>query len=380
MPFQIIRNDITRVEADAIVNTANPHPVIGTGTDAAVYKAAGEEQLLAERKKIGEIPVGQAAVTSAFNLPARYIIHTVGPKWIDGTYGEEAALRSCYNESLKLAESLSCESIAFPLLAAGNYGFPKDLALKTATTVIYDFLMEHDMMVYLVVFDRQVYDLSGKLFQEIRTYVDENYVAEKRRDEYNIPESLSAGFDRRRRREDDYYHLEYLRDGEAAEAAKAPKAAKPPKPVKAPKAAKASKTATPLPGGALASPNAAGSLDEQLRGTGSTFGEHLLKLIIDRNMKNSEVYNGANISKQTFSKIMSNPNYHPTKNTACALAISLHLSPGEADELLEKAGMILSRSSKFDIAVRYFLENRMYNIVEDNIILYDNQLDMLGMS
>ena len=332
MPFQIIRNDITKVEADAIVNTANPQPVIGSGTDRAIYQAAGEELLLAERKKIGEIPVGKAEVTSAFNLPAKYIIHTVGPAWVDGMHGEEAALRSCYNESLKLAESLACESIAFPLLATGNYGFPKDLAIRTATSVIYDFLMDNDMMVYLIVFDKKAYDLSGKLFSDVQAYIDENYVSERRETEYDhYAEGISG---EKRRRTNQYY---------------------------------GSSTAPSL------------SLSEQLENTGVSFSDYLMELLKEKDLKNSDVYHGANISKQTFSKIISSDSYHPTKNTICALAISLKLAPEEANKMLETAGMVLSKSSKFDIMINYFLENKMYNIVDDNMILFDYGLETLGM-
>ena len=321
MPFQIIRNDITKVKADAIVNTANPYPAVGRGTDTAVYEAAGWDELLAERKKIGEIPVGKAEVTSAFALPARYIIHTVGPKWVDGSHGEEAALRSCYDESLKIAEDLNCESIAFPLLASGNFKFPKELAIRTATSVIYDFLMESDMMVYLVVYDEKAFELSGKLFTDVKDYL--------------VGGALSA--DEEIAYEASTYHS-------------------------------FASQAIPIEP----------SLKEQIDDTNESFSEYLIQLIIDRDMKNSEVYRGANISKQVFSKIISKKDYHPTKNTICALAISLHLSVDEANELLEKAGMILSGSSRFDIAVRYFLEHKMYNIVDDNIKLYDNGLEPLG--
>ncbi|MBQ4362207.1 MAG: macro domain-containing protein [Lachnospiraceae bacterium] len=426
MPFRIIRNDITKVAADAIVNTANPRPVIGAGTDCAIYQAAGAQQLLAERRKIGNIPVGKAAVTSALNLPARYIIHTVGPKWVDGCSGEEAALRSCYSECLKLAESLDCESIAFPLLATGNYGFPKDLALKAATSVIYDFLMESDMMVYLVVFDRKAYDLSGKLFSDVHAYIDENYVSGAREAEYTGPDlggglgsALPDGaYDRRRERPQRPWHIyeeeaatdkEHLEELLSASISPASDAAYAPAPAstvpkaarasgsKAPKAARASGSAAPkaarasgsaAPKAARASASAApaagagkaASLDEQLREAGETFREYLMKLIIERNLKNSEVYHGANISKQHFSKIMASDDYHPTKRTACALAISLRLSVQEANDLLEKAGMVLSRSSKFDIVIRYFLEHKLYNIIEDNIILDENGLELLGQS
>ncbi len=354
MPFRIIRNDITKVAADAIVNTANPHAVIGSGTDSAVYEAAGAERLLAERKKIGDIPVGKAAATSAFSLDAKYIIHTVGPVWIDGQHGEEAALCSCYRESLKLAESLSCESIAFPLISSGAYGYPKDLALRSATSVIYDFLMDSDMMVYLVVFDREAYDLSGRLFQDISAYIDENYVDEKEFEEY-IKASVSYYPRRRRRLEEarEEYLANYSLDtgfGAAPD-----------------------KVSLSLP-----EDGAGGSFSDHVEATDVTFQEYLLQLIIERDLKNSDVYHGANISKQHFSKIMSNKHYRPTKNTACALAVSLHLDLKTANALLEKAGLILSRSSRFDLAVEYFLMHGMYNIIDDNIILDEHNLELLG--
>ena len=167
MPFQIIRNDITKVKADVIVNTANPYPVIGSGTDSAMYRAAGEQRLLAEREKIGNIAPGQVAVTPAFDLTAKYIIHTVGPAWEDGNHGERDVLHSCYEKSLAKAAELKAESIAFPLIATGVYGFPKDDALNIALTEIGKFLLTHDMKVILVVFDRKAFELSGKLVGDI---------------------------------------------------------------------------------------------------------------------------------------------------------------------------------------------------------------------
>ncbi len=187
MPFKIIRNDITKVKADAIVNTANPKPVYASGTDAAIYKAAGAEQLLAERRKIGEIGRGQAAVTPAFSLPAQYIIHTVGPAWVDGKHDEFKTLSACYRNSLELAQDLGCKSIVFPLIATGVYGFPKDKALQTAVSEISRFLMDSDMLVILVVFDRKAFELSGKLFSDVDTFIDENYVSKRRKEEYPKP-------------------------------------------------------------------------------------------------------------------------------------------------------------------------------------------------
>ena len=180
MPFQIIRNDITKVSADVIVNTANPYPVIGSGTDLAVYTAAGKEKLLAERIRIGGIAPGQAAVTPAFRLNAKYIVHTVGPAWVDGKHGERDILRSCYVNSLRLAADLGAESIAFPLIATGNYGFPKEEALDIALAEIGRFLLTHDMHIILVVFDRSSFILSGLLVGQIDEYIDEYGVGQAR--------------------------------------------------------------------------------------------------------------------------------------------------------------------------------------------------------
>ena len=320
MPFCIIRNDITKVTADAIVNTANPQARIGGGTDSAIYQAAGADALLAERRKLGDIPVGQAAATSAFGLRAKYIIHTVGPVWQGGTHGEEAALRSCYEQSLHLAHKLGCESVAFPLISTGVYNFPRDKAMRIATAAIYDFLMEQEMLVELVVFDRSAYELSGRLFPNVQSYIDEQYVSDQTEQEY-----------RRRMWEE-----------RRARTAPAP------------------------------------TLSGALHCTQSTFQEYLLELIRQRNLKNSDVYHGANLSKQHFSKMLSNKNYKPTKNTVCALALALHLDRTGADALLAKAGLLLTDNSRFDLAVQYFLDNQMYNIVEDNIALYENGLELLG--
>lgn len=186
MPFQIIRNDITKVKADAIVNTANPDVVVGRGTDYAVYHAAGRDRLLAERKKTDIMHPGQAAHTPAFNLDAKYIIHTVGPAWIDGNHDEREILHSCYEKSLNLATELSCRSIAFPLIATGSYGFPKDEALQIALAEIDRFLLSHEMEVILVVLGRRAFELSEKLVGDIEEYIDEHGIAELHEAEYGI--------------------------------------------------------------------------------------------------------------------------------------------------------------------------------------------------
>ena len=184
MPFKIIRNDITKVHADAIVNTANPDPTYGAGTDAAIYRAAGEKKLLAERRRIGRLEAGEAVVTPAFNLKAKYIIHTVGPVWVDGKHREFELLASCYRKSLQIARHLHCTSVAFPLIATGTYGFPREKALNIALDQISSFLEEEEMDVTLVVFDRKTFKLSSELRKDVGQYIDENYVENSLREEY----------------------------------------------------------------------------------------------------------------------------------------------------------------------------------------------------
>ncbi|MBR3188696.1 MAG: macro domain-containing protein, partial [Lachnospiraceae bacterium] len=212
MPFSIIRNDITRVKADAIVNTANPEPCYASGTDAAIYEAAGADELLDARKKIGKITPGEAAVTSAFRLPAKYIIHTVGPAWIDGDHGEYDILRSCYRKSLLLADQLGCESIAFPLIATGIYGFPKDKALDIALTVIREHLEESDLQVTLVVFGQESFQIASGLVEQVEEYIDENYAAEKSEEEYGPSGGMSDSRRRRRLSQRELYPANARRD------------------------------------------------------------------------------------------------------------------------------------------------------------------------
>ncbi|MDO4834706.1 MAG: macro domain-containing protein, partial [Bacillota bacterium] len=176
MPLKIIRNDISKASADAIVNTANPQVAVGAGVDQTIYEAAGSRELLAERAKIGPMSPGQSAATPAFALDAKYIIHTVGPAWEGGGCGEREAVASCYRESLKLADELCCESVAFSLISTGTYGLPKDEALKIAVSEISSFLFTHDMTVYMVVYDRESFVISGKAFADIRSYIEERDV------------------------------------------------------------------------------------------------------------------------------------------------------------------------------------------------------------
>ena len=352
MPFRIIRNDITKVRADAIVNTANPKPQIGRGTDSAIYAAAGEEKLLSERKKIGSIAPGQSVETAAFDLPAKYILHTVGPGWIDGRHGEADVLRKAYDSALVLADRLGCKSVAFPLMAAGSYGFPRDLALSTAISAFTDFLMEHEMTVYLVLFNSKAFDLASSLFDDLKSYIDDRYVEETNRKEY-------GGWPRsRRRRESTAFPVFEERADESVyhDASIAPQA-----------------PMSVVFTGAMP----AGDLAGILKQSESTFSEFLLDLLKERDGKDSEVYKRAEISKQLFSKILSNKNYQPTKSTAIQLAIGLQLDIVQTQKLLEKAGFALTRSSKTDLVVQYYIERKIYSVPFINAALDDCGLPLL---
>ena len=367
MPFQIIRNDITKVRADAIVNTANPRPVVGSGTDNAIYTAAGEKALLAERKKIGDIAPGQAAATPAFGLQAKHIIHTVGPAWVDGNHAERDILRSCYANSLNLAAELSCGSIAFPLIATGVYGFPKDEALNIALAEIGRFLLTHDMVVTLVVFDRKAFELSGRLVGQIDEYIDEHGVGLVRESEYG---DRRYGRERRRmesaqRRMEEELRLSksnlaeeapYLEADDALDEMSAPVAAMP-----APFADVEGK-----------------SLDEVLGGAGETFQQRLFKLIDASGMDDVTVYKKANIDRKVFSRIRCKEDYKPKKKTAVAFAIALKLDMPAMLDLLSRAEIAFSPSNKFDLIITYFVTNGIYDIFEINAALFKYGQPILG--
>ena len=351
MSFQIIRDDITHVAADAIVNTANPRPCIGAGTDSAIHASAGPE-LLEARRRVGDIAPGQSAATPAFGLNARYVLHTVSPVWVDGQHGEAALLRSAYDNALTLAESLGCASVAFPLMAAGSYGFPHAVALSVAVGAFTDFLMEHEMTIFLVLFNGKAFDLASALFDDLKSYIDDNYVETQSRKERSALRNTALrpapprcdimadadspfGFTGSLDFDDSIYA--------------APSAA----------------------------PVAGSSLDDYLRQRESSFNEFLLDLLRERNGKDSEVYKRAEISKQLFSKIVSSRDYRPTKNTVIQLAIGLELDLVQTRKLLEKAGYALTRSSKADLVVQYYIERRVYSVTFINEALYDCGLPLL---
>lgn len=319
MPIQIERNDITKIKCDAIVNAANNSLLGGGGVDGAIHRAAGRG-LLEECSKLGGCKTGEAKITGAYNLPCKYVIHTVGPVWRGGDYNEEKLLMSCYRNSLQLAKEYKCETVAFPLISAGVYGYPKDEALRVAVGEISRFLLENEMTVTVVVYDKQSFQISKKLIADIREYIDERYI-----DEHFVARSNILYYD-------GYF----------------PK-----------------QSSTNLS-------DVVGSVDE-------SFSEMLLRKIDEKGMTDAQCYKKANIDRKLFSKIRNNPGYKPSKPTAIAFAIALELSLEEATDLLLKAGYALSPSSKFDVIVEYFIRNQRYDILEINEALFEFDQPLLGM-
>lgn len=355
MPFEIIRDDITHVIADAIVNTANPNPVIGAGTDSAIHRAAGAG-LLAAREKIGKIPVGSAAETPAFDLPAKYVLHTVSPAWVDGAHGEEALLRQSYDAALALTDRLGCRSVAFPLLSSGSYGFPKDRALSVAIGAFTEFLLTHDLRIILVVFGKDSYSLARGLFGDLRSFINAQYVKEAEKAEYGAPYAESI---RHRRTQDTAF-------AQQTHVFARPKAAR----------AEAEETFDAAPCMQAIGAGANG-LEAILEKTESTFSEHLIDLLKECGEKDSDVYRRAEISRQLFNKIINKKDYQPNKSTVIQLALGLRLNLAETQKLLEKAGYALTRSSKADLVVQYFIERGEYSIVVINTALFDCGLPLL---
>lgn len=324
MPLQIVRNDITKMKCDAIVNAANSTLLGGGGVDGAIHKAAGKG-LLFECMKLGGCKTGEAKITGGYNLPCKYIIHTVGPVWKGGHSGEEKLLRSCYCESLLLAKKNDCESVAFPLISAGVYGYPKDKALQVAVDEISSFLFENDMTVYIVVFDQKSFNISQKLVSDIREYIDERYV-----EKHAAMESIRLTM------------------------------------------------MPPMAVSDTASKESLDSLDNALKQIDESFSQMLLRKIDEKGMTDSECYKKANVDRKLFSKIRSDIHYKTSKNTAIAFAIALELDLDETKELLIKAGFALSHSNKFDIIIEYFIVNGNYNIFEINEVLFTFDQALLG--
>lgn len=326
MPFNIVRQDITEMEVDAIVNAANTDLLMGGGVCGAIFKAAGVRKLQEACNKVAPIKTGGAAITPGFELPAKYVIHAAGPVYRQWSKEQnEELLCSAYTESLNLALKYKCESIAFPLISSGIYGYPKAEALETAVSAIKDFLLHYDMDVYLAIFDRAAFELSRKLLGEVESYIDENYV-----DEHIVKRSLPF----------------------AEEQAAVSRS--------------------------VAAPSATMSLDDIISNLDEPFNDTLLRLIDAKGRTDAEVYKRANIDRKLFSKIRTGKGYMPSKRTVLALAIALELTLQETDDLLKRAGYALSHSQKFDVIIEYFIVSGKYDIYEINQVLFKYDEPLLG--
>jgi O-acetyl-ADP-ribose deacetylase (regulator of RNase III) len=341
MPMLIIRNDITKMRIDTIVNAANTALKMGGGVCGSIFSAAGAEKLQEECDSIGKCNVSEAVITSGYSLPAKYIIHTVGPIWHGGNSGEANSLHNCYINSLKLALQYKCKTIAFPLISSGIYGYPKDKALQIAITAIGEFLVNHEMTVYLVVYDKKAFVLSEKLFSAIEKYIDDNHIEEHRisecqRDiesyEYNQFEDIN----------EDYIKCENC-----------------------------DPVVTEMQGKR--------SLEDIISQLDESFSQMLLRLIDEKGMTDVETYKKANIDRKLFSKIRSSKSYNPSKVTSIAFAIAIKLSLDETRDLLNKAGYTLSHSNKFDVIIEYFIEEGNYNIYKINEALFAFEQVLLGV-
>ena len=328
MPFYMIRGDITKLQVDAIVNAANNSLLGGGGVDGAIHRAAGPK-LLEECRTLGGCETGQAKLTGGYNLPAKYVIHTVGPIWRGGNRGERELLVSCYRNSLELASKEGCKTLAFPLIFAGVYGYPKDQAVQVAVETIQSFLLTHDVSVTLVLFDRDAATVSKSLFTDISSYIDAQFIKEHAD---QGPECV--------RREVAFY-----RD-----------------------AVKGMPMSAGVPG----------SQKEALSHIDESFSQMLLRKIDAAGLTDAQCYKKANIDRKFFSKIRNDPHYRPSKPTALAFAIALELDLTETQELLRKAGFTLSHSQKLDIIVEYFILHGNYDIFQINQALFAFDQSLLG--
>lgn len=359
MPLTFVRNDITKMAADAIVNAANQSLLGGGGVDGAIHRAAGPE-LLEECRTLNGCGTGEAKITKGYRLPAKYVIHTVGPVYKDGLHGEPQLLRSCYRESMRLAAKNGCTSIAFPLISAGVYGYPREEAVRIAAETIAEELEENEMEACLVFFDKGSLAAGKELHADIQAFIDDNYAA-------------GALEEDRRRGRNSLHFSEALRPPLCKEEICSAPMQMPG--LQKPKAAKAGKA--PLFAGAMAAPGK--SLSDLTKELDESFQQMLMRKIAESGEKPSDIYHRANISKAHFSKINCDEHYKPTKKTVCAFAIALELSLEETKELLMKAGFALSHSSLFDVIIEYFIRNGNYDIFAVNEALFDYDQELLGV-
>ncbi len=408
MPFRIVRNDITKMTCDAIVNTAGTYPAntfdeVGAGCDKAIHKAAGTEELIAARKKIGALSEGEAAITPGFALPAKYIIHAVSPIYIDGNSGEEEKLRNCYRNSLRIALEHNVRSIAFPLIATGSFGYPPEEGMRIAVDEINAFLLEHELLIYLVVFGSKATMLGQRIYLELEAYIDHNYVDEKREEEYGdalFGSGHSGGA------EEDSYQRERItlsdrlfrrrhtgKELSADQMGTAPQ-------VFAARAAMSTASAPasffreeqddlsdeefseneeipPAPESVAFSEEHESRLAERMRHMSDSFSEYLMYLIGEKALNPVDVYKRAIVDKKVFSKIKNNPKHHPNKMTAMCLCVGALLNLDETKDLLSRAGYALSPCDMTDVIFSFFIENRIYDMIELDIQLEEHGLKCL---
>lgn len=371
MPFKVVRSDLTKMQVDVIVNTANAAPIYSSGTDTAVYKAAGEIELLEAREKIGYMEEGEVAITPGFNLPAKYIIHAVSPCYINGALEEEDRLRSCYKKSLELAKEYSCKSIAFPLIATGSFGYPKEEGMRVAVDEITAFLMQNEMLVYLVVFDANATRLGRNLYPDLESYIDDNYVSVAREEEYGfLYEELDVAIDSDGG--ENALDEKLMRSASVDEMI--PMAPSMPKVSCAPSVCKSVKKASNIEDYYDFVEEQEQALKERMKHVADTFQEYLLYLIARKGLSNAEVYKRAIVTKQVFSKIKLNPDYHPDKSTAMRLCMGAKLNLDETKDLLARAGYALSPCDKRDIIFSFFIEREVYDMIELDIVLEEHDL------
>jgi len=351
VPLEIVRNDITKMTVDAIVNAANRTLLGGGGVDGSIHRAAGKG-LLEECKTLGGCETGEAKITKGYDLPAKYVIHTVGPVWQGGGNNEEELLRSCYRRSLALAREYSCETVAFPLISSGVYRYPKDKALRVAVDTVSEFLMLNDMTVFIVIFDRASYKISEKLFNDIEEFIDDNYVDEhamlRRTAGFTNSGILSSAMEDKEDKKDSFRSF------------------------------CAKEAPCGIPYDAVECSIGDADLDSLITELDESFSQMLLRKIDESGMTDSQCYKKANIDRRLFSKIRNDPDYKPGKTTAIAFAIALELPIEETHEMLRKAGFALSRSNKFDVIIEYFITRGNYNIFEINEALFAFDQSLLG--
>ena len=392
MSLKIIRNDITKMNTEAIVNTANEKPTVGSGCDTAVYNAAGYDELLNYRKeKIGFVKEGDVFITPGFNLSAKYIIHAVSPRFA-GEEETEKLVRSCYKKSIELAKENDSKSIAFLLIATGSYGFPKEAGLRVALDEINKFLLKDDMEVYIVVFDPESTTLSAKISAKLEEYIDENYVEEKTGKEYlhgyridtlyagNSLRSETSGKPkggREKLSKKDFSPIKIGRKSKDASPSFEEEEVCDESPIYADSMmmlAEEDGEAEPFIDEYGLTPAATEALKKRLEHLSDTFSQYLMFLVEDKGLKAPEVYTGACVDKRTYSKIKKNIHYHPDKKTALCLCIGARLNIDQTKDLLAKAGYALSNSDMTDVIFQFFIENEIYSIVDLDIILEEHGL------